>query len=318
MTMSKYRNALPQLDGHVFLTDGGMETTLLFHDGFELPGFAAFPLLEDPDGRSALRRYYETYGRIAVNAGCGFVLETPTWRANADWGAKIGFGREALAEINRHSARFMHDVRDALEQPQSPFVISGCIGPRGDGYRADTQMRSEEAAGYHREQVAVLAGGDVDLVSAATMTYAEEAVGVVHAAEEVGLPAVISFTTEPDGRLPSGQPLREAIEQVDAETSGRAAYFMLNCAHPSHFEDVLRDPGEWRDRIRGLRANASSLSHEELDQSTELDAGNPEEFGRQYRALREEVPSLTVLGGCCGTDHRHIEQISRHCVQTTE
>ena len=309
-----YRNALPLLGNQVFLTDGGLETTLIFHEGLELPYFASFHLLKDAEGAKALRHYYETYARIAVDAGCGFILESATWRASIDWGEKMGYSRNELAKRNRESVALLEAVRADFARAECPMIISGCIGPRGDGYRPGSQMSTKEASHYHREQIATFAETSADMIGAITMSYAEEAIGIAIAAREFGLPVAISFTIETDGRLPSGQSLREAIEQVDAVTDRSPAYFMINCAHPSHFEAELRGDGAWRNRIRGLRANASKRSHAELDESTELDAGDPQELGREYRALRKLLPNLTVLGGCCGTDHRHIAAICQHCV----
>ena len=308
--MSKYRHRLPQLRNSLFLTDGGLETTLVFHDGIELPHFAAFDLLRKPDGVERLRRYFETYTRIALDRRVGIVLEAPTWRANADWAAKLGYDAAALADANRLSIGLLLEVRAALETPATPIVISGNIGPRGDGYRPEARMSIEQARAYHATQIGTFAGSDADMVGAFTMNYVEEAVGIAIAAREYAMPLALSFTLETDGKLPSGQPLAEAIERVDAETSDYPVYYMINCAHPSHFEDVLHELGAKVRRVRGLRANASRRSHAELDASTDLDAGDPLTLGREYRALQRKLPVLTVMGGCCGTDHRHVAAIA--------
>ena len=306
----RYRDALPQLEDVPFLTDGGLETTLIFHHGHDLPYFAAYDLLTREGGEEALRRYFEPYVRIALGRGVGIVLETPTWRANPDWAMRIGHSMPELEVLNRRSVALLEELRDAHETATTPIVVSGCVGPRGDGYVVGELMTAAEAASYHGAQIRVLSEAGVDLVTAITMTYADEALGIVHAARAVGLPVVISFTVETDGRLPSGQALREAIEEVDDRSGEAVAYFMVNCAHPSHFYDVL-EPGEaWTDRIRGLRANASRLSHAELDEAEVLDTGDPEELAHEYVALRERLPRLTILGGCCGTDHRHVGAMS--------
>ena len=307
----RYRDALPQLGRVPFLADGGIETTLIFHDGHELPHFAAYDLLTRDGGEDALRRYFEPYVRIALDRRVGIVLETPTWRANPDWADRIGHSPEELAELNRSAVALLESLRDELETDLTPIVVSGCVGPRGDGYLVGETMSADEAAAYHAPQIGTFADTAADLVTAITMTYADEAVGVVRAAGDAGMPVVISFTVETDGRLPSGQPLREAIEEVDGRTGDAAAYFMVNCAHPSHFYDVLEPGSASTDRIRGLRANASRLSHAELDAAEELDEGDPEELAHEYVALRERLPWLTVLGGCCGTDHRHVDAMSR-------
>ncbi len=307
--MSKYRHCLPQIRDHLFLTDGGLETTLIFHDGIELPYFASFVLLEDNAGYERLRDYYARYAGIARRRGMGMVLEAPTWRANPDWGAKLGYDAVRLADANRRAIGLMLEIRDEFETARSPMVVSGNLGPRGDGYRADTQMSAGEARDYHRTQIETFAQTDADMIGAFTMTYVEEAIGIVLAARDANIPVVISFTLETDGRLPSGETLQSAIKRTDAATGAYAAYYMINCAHPTHFERELRQGGAWRSRIRGLRANASKRSHAELDESTDLDAGNPLELGSAYHALGTLLPGLTVVGGCCGTDHRHVEAI---------
>ena len=310
--MPKYRNNLPQLDGRLFLTDSGLETTLIFKDGIELNQFASFELIKTENGRRRLLDYFREHAQTAVDAGMGFVLESPTWRSNADWGAKLGYSPEALAELNRQSIDLMVQVRDELETPNSPMPISGNIGPLGDGYVAG-QMSAADAQALHTPQIATFAQTQADLVSAFTMTGTDEAIGVTRAAVAAGMPAVISFTVETDGLLPTGQTLQQAIETVDAATGAAPAYYMINCAHPTHFEQALAANQAWIKRVRGIRANASTRSHAELDEAKDLDDGNPAELGRQYRELRRAFRQFNVLGGCCGTDHRHVEQICLAC-----
>ena len=234
----KYRHRLPQLDGRRFLTDGGLETTLIFHDGWNLPMFEAFTLLESERGRAALRAYFDRYIPLAAEHGMGFVLESPTWRANPDWGDRIGSNREALGRANHAAIDLMREVRAAHETEHTPIVISGCIGPRGDGYDPGKVMSVKEAQVYHSWQVGVLRDAGVDLVSAFTMNNVNEALGVTHAALAAQVPCVISFTVETDGRLPTGDSLADAIEAVDTATGEAPAYYMINCAHPTHFEGV--------------------------------------------------------------------------------
>jgi S-methylmethionine-dependent homocysteine/selenocysteine methylase len=306
---ARYRDRLPQLDGKLMITDGGIETTLIFHDGLDLPLFAAFVLLGDATGTAALRRYFDSYAAIAAKHGAGLVLESPTWRANPDWAHELGYSLAELDQINRASIALLEEVRDAHATAVEPIMISGCVGPRGDGYVAGELMSAEEAEAYHGTQIGTFADTAADMVCAITMTYAEEAIGVTRAARAQGMPVAISFTLETDGRLPSGQSLADAVAQVDDEADGGPEYYMINCAHPSHFEDVLEPGAPWLDRIRGLRANASRKSHAELDEATELDVGDPAELASEYRALGDRLRSLTVLGGCCGTDHRHVGEI---------
>jgi S-methylmethionine-dependent homocysteine/selenocysteine methylase len=312
--MPTYRDHLPQLDAEVFLTDGGIETTLIFDDGLELPDFAAFPLLDDDAGRAALVRYFESYIAVAVRDGVGIVLETPTWRASADWATRLGYTIDRLEDANRESVAFLAELRQRHETASTPIVLSGCIGPRGDGYQVGAAMTADEARTYHALQARAFARAGADLVTAITMTYAEEAIGLAEAARDAGMPVVISFTVETDGRLPSGQPLGEAIAAVDAATGSYPAYYMVNCAHPSHFAHLLDGSPSWAGRLGGVRANASRLSHAELDEAEELDTGDPVELAADYRRLRQLAPALRVLGGCCGTDHRHIDAISNAVV----
>lgn len=315
--MSKYRNALPQLGSRLFLTDGGLETTLIFHNGIDLPYFASFDLLRSAEGRRMVRDYFVPYIESARKAGFGFVLEAPTWRANPDWAAKLGYSREALAAVNRDAIDLLAELRFMFETQDMPMVISGNIGPRGDGYVAGAEMTPEAAAEYHDAQIKVFADTEADMVAAFTMTNVNEALGVAVAAKRHGMPLALSFTLETDGRLPSGATLREAIETIDAAMSNGPAYYMINCAHPTHFESTLAEGGSWIDRIRGVRANASTRSHAELDSAPDLDAGDPVELGGQYRDLLRAFPQMRVFGGCCGTDHRHVEHICSACAGET-
>lgn len=310
--MANYRQNLPQLGNRLFLTDAGIETTIIYHEGIELPYFAVFDLLKTEKGTKVLHEYYSRHAAIARANSLGFILESPTWRASADWGPKLGYTPSALADINRQSIAFLETLRQEFETPQSPMPISGCIGPRGDGYDPGRIMSEAEAEDYHSGQARVFAKTAADMVTAITMTNINEAAGVARAAKTAGMPVAISFTVETDGKLPSGELLREAIETVDGKTGSAPAYYMVNCAHPTHFDTTLVK-ADWTKRIRGIRANASRCSHAELDKATELDAGNPVELGQQYRAIRDRLNHINVLGGCCGTDHRHMEQIALAC-----
>lgn len=318
---AKYRNTLPQMAGQLFATDGGLETTLIFHDGIDLPAFAAFDLLKTAEGTARLRDYYARYTELAKHHQLGMILEAPTWRANRDWGQKLGYDQASLAQANRDAIALMEEIRASGETATTPIVISANFGPRGDGYIAAKKMSSGDAADYHGEQMQIFAQTAADMTAAFTMNYVEEAIGIVQAAIAEKMPIAISFTLETDGRLPSGQHLRDAILETDDATGMYPVYYMINCAHPTHFRhlfdrdrsnrdnDLAWEHNGWIDRIRGLRANASCKSHAELDESTELDAGNPQELGHHYRELQTQLRRLSVIGGCCGTDHRHVEAI---------
>ncbi len=287
------------------LTDGGIETSLIFHERVELPCFAAFPLVDTDAGRSALRRYFEPFLSLSQDTGHPFVLDTPTWRANPDWGKRLGYTRNELARCNRDAVAFARE----LAAGQSVSALSGLLGPRGDGYVVGERMSAEQAERYHSWQIGIFAEAGVDRITMLTLSYPEEAIGVVRAAMSAGVSAVVSFTVETDGRLPDGTDLRSAIDHVDSDTGGGAAFFMVNCAHPSHFAHVLDEGAPWLQRIGGLRANASVLSHAELDETETLDEGDLAELADHHQVLRDRLPAIELLGGCCGTDHRHVRAI---------
>jgi S-methylmethionine-dependent homocysteine/selenocysteine methylase len=300
------RTGLPQLDGGLWLTDGGIETTLIFHQGLDLPAFAAFVLLRDEQGTDDLRSYYAPYLDLARDQGVGFVLESPTWRASPRWAAELDVSESELDELNRRAIALMEELRDGAGVPA---VISGCIGPQDDGYSPQAKLSAAAAQDYHSTQIGTFADAGADMVTAITMTYADEAIGLTRAAQAAGIPVAISFTVETDGRVPSGQPLGEAIAEVDAATDAGPAYYMINCAHPTHFADALDERAA--ERVRGLRANASAKSHAELDEAEELDEGDPADLAARHAELRAQLPALSVVGGCCGTDHRHVAEIAR-------
>ena len=307
---------LPQLTGDdIYLTDGGLETALVFLEGLDLPDFAAFPLLDDRDGRAALDRYYAPYLDLAERIGAGFVLDTPTWRANRDWGKRLGYDDAALGEVNQRAVEYIKRLADA--RPALVTVLNGVVGPRGDGYVVGEVMTSQEAADYHSLQARAFAAAGAQMMTAVTMTYAEEAIGVADAATAEGIPVVISFTTETDGRLPSGQELGEAVAEVDEATDGSPAYFMVNCAHPTHFAGSLVEGSSWLERVKAVRANASKKSHAELNEAEELDRGDVTGLARHYGELRRVLPDMRVAGGCCGTDDAHISAIAEELGQST-
>jgi len=311
--MARYRDALPQLDGGWFLTDGGIETTLVFHKGIDLPEFASFPLLRDAKGREILRDCLRPYLDLTRKYDVGIVIETQTWRASRDWAKRLAISSADLERLTRTAVEEVVALREEYEDDDRPVVISGQIGPRGDAYHPDRMLGIEEAQRYHAEQVAIFRDTEVDLVTSMTLTHVEEAIGITRAAASADLPVVIGFTVETDGRLPGGQPLGEAIEAVEQDDCASPAYYMINCAHPTHFVSALEPGARWVERIHCLRANASARSHAELDESTVLDEGDPAELGRQHRELLEKLTNVNVLGGCCGTDHRHVEAIFQAC-----
>ena len=309
--MTKYRTDLPQQSMSTFMTDGGLETDLIFNKGIDLPEFAAFDLLKNEEGKEVLSKYYLDYLNVSKQKCSGFILEAPTYRANPDWALKIGYSLESLDAMNRTAVQEMEKIRNDYENENFKIAISVCIGPRGDGYSPDNKMSIKMAEEYHSVQIKTIADTNADLVSALTVNYNEEAIGIVNAAKKNNIPVVISYTVETDGKLPSGESLEEAIIYLDNITDNYVSYFMINCAHPDHFVNVLEPDSNWTNRIKGIRANASCKSHSELDESETLDEGDKEQLARRYKHLKTLLPNLNIIGGCCGTDHTHMEEICK-------
>jgi len=305
--MARYRTALPQLSDGIFLSYVGMETDLIFNRGIDLPGFASFPLLESDEGRDILRSYLADQVNLAKQTGVGVLLESPTWIANRDRSAGIGYKPEHLLKLNDAAIKLMAKVRDL--HGDLPTILSAVVGPRGDAYAPANQMTAIEAENYHAEQIEVLSRTDADLISAHTICYTEEAIGIVRASQRYDMPVAISFTVETNGCLPTGMALKDAIEIVDEATNAGASYFLINCAHPDHFSHILTNE-PWLNRLKGVIVNASRCSHEELDEAEQLDDGNPKELGEQLGSLHKSFPHFSIFGGCCGTDMRHMKHIA--------
>ena len=306
-----FRQSTPLL----FFTDGGLETDMIFKRGLSLPQFAAIVLLRTAEGRVELERYYRAYLELAKRVGTGFELVSATWRASPGWAPALGLSEAELDGLNKEAVDILLKLRAEYQSAFLPVVVTGCVGPRGDGYEAGKLMSAAGAQAYHSQQIATLVGAGADLISAMTMTNVSEAIGIVRAARSSECPVVVSFTVETDGRLPAGDTLSGAIAAVDQATDDYPAFYMVNCAHPDHFASALRDQSRSIGRIAGIRANASRCSHAELDAMTELDEGDPVELGQLYRAAKVRLPHLTLLGGCCGTDIRHIEAIAAACLE---
>ncbi|MEZ5471309.1 MAG: homocysteine S-methyltransferase family protein [Marinicella sp.] len=308
--MSTFSNVLK--NDQIYLTDGGLETTLIFHHEINLPHFSSFVLMSYSEGQNVLKSYYQGYLDLAKKNKKNFILETPTWRASSDWGDLIGYDAAELHVVNTSAVTMLRELQSAYSDDVEEILISGNIGPRSDGYQPTQLMTCSEAEKYHSAQVNSFAQAGVDMLCAMTISYVDEAIGIVLAAQKHKLPVCVSFTVETDGSLVDGTSLQQAIEIVDQATENGPIYYMINCAHPDHFSKQLHGSENWIKRIAGIRANASRKSHAELDDSETLDAGNPIELGQQYQQLSELLPNLRVLGGCCGTDENHINHICEH------
>lgn len=315
-TKAKYRHNLPQLSSDIFMTDGGVLTTMIFKERTNTPYHSVFPLLYTDEGYQILLRYNTTYAALARKYEVGLVLESDSWHANSDWGEKLGYTAEDLVKADQKAIQLLYEVREKYETPNTPIVICGCVGPRGDGYEPTRIMSVKEAEEYHLPQIKSLSEAGADMVSVATMNYVEEALGFVKAAQSVSIPVVVSFTVETNGNLPSGQSLKDAIERIDKETNNGPVYYMINCAHPVHFRDILVPTESWTRRIRGIRANASKKSHAELNECETLDEGDPMELGDELGKLVGRLENLIVVGGCCGTDEKHVEEIIKRSIQS--
>jgi homocysteine S-methyltransferase len=316
--MAQQKSILPQISGQMFVTDGGIETHFIFNLRQDLPHFTVFQLIDSDMGRQLIWDYYRSYIDIARWAGQGFLFDTNTWRANADWGALVGYDASQLARVNAASVGLCREIAAEFEAAGVPTMVSGAMGPRRDGWQYDATMSAEEAEDYHEAQIGSFAKARADLVTAYTLTNTPEAIGIARAARAAGIPCVLSFTLDTDGRLPGGKGLGEAIAEVDAAVDGYPAYYMINCVHPIHFAATLRHGGGWVDRIGGLRVNASMKSHAELDEADELDIGDWQDLAQRYGRILPLLPNIRVIGGCCGTDHRHIGAICRHCLPQIE
>ncbi|WP_299918646.1 homocysteine S-methyltransferase family protein [uncultured Roseobacter sp.] len=302
------KRRLPHETDQRFLVFAATGTDLIFNRGVELPGFASFPLVEDPKAQPIIVDQMRELIEVAAEHELGCIIDTLTWMANRDRAAPLGYDTERLATLNQKAATLMCDLRN--ETDRDDVLVALCIGPSRDAYAKLDPMTVEAARAYHALQIGSVAGTDIDLVNAYTFNQVEEAAGAVFAAKDCGVPIAVSFVVETDGCLDNGTGLEEAIDQVDAITGNSAAYFMVNCAHPDHFSHALTG----HPRLKGMVVNASRLSHAELDDASELDDGNPKELGAEVARLVHEYPKISVVGGCCGSDFRHMGEMARAIV----
>jgi S-methylmethionine-dependent homocysteine/selenocysteine methylase len=294
--MPRYRYNLPQLSQELFLTDGGIEDTLILDRGIDLSHDAACDSDKDADRELALVRYFQDYASLARDYRVGLMLESPTWQANSDWGIKLGYSYRELKDINRRSISLLEKIRKDYETRKTKIVISGCVGTRKNSCHPSDLMTAIEAEEYHFPQVVTFADTEADLVTAAAMTDAEEAIGIVRAAQFMRMPVTVTFVVETDGKLPTGQTLGEAIARVDGETDQAPLYYGIHCQLTSHFTELFGCDMPWFERVRCIRA-------------AKPDNYSLEELGDRFRSLVRKHPHLNILGGCRGTDTHHVETI---------
>lgn len=304
--------SLPLKPGVVYLTEGGVETETLYKYGFDLPEFAMFPLLDDPRAREAFRTMYTAYLDVAASRGCGALITGFDYRASPDWGEKLGYSRDGLAEMQHRSIAFLRDVAEPYRAVLPDILIAGCIGPRGDAYSLNRTITAHEAQDYHATQLATLKAAGVDLVWSATFNNVPEAVGVARAADAARLPLIVSFTLTSEHILRSGVTLREAVEATDREAGARRpAAYGLNCSHPVEFWPAL-ERGDWFQRIINIRPNAAKMDKIALCKLGHLEEGDPVELGAMMGELAQIYPHLRIFGGCCGTGAVHLDEIARN------
>lgn len=301
----------PRREGLLYLTEGGTETEIMFRHGHALREFAMFELLDKPSAVNDLRGMYRRLLDTIAGHGCAAMLAGLDYRASPDWGAKLGYSRDALAEFQHRCIDFLREVAAPYRGDLPDIAICGCVGPRGDAYGAEREITADEAEDYHSVQLQTLRDCGVDLVWAATFNNIPEAVGLSRAAARAGVPLNLHFTLTGAHRLATGPTLRAAIEATDAQAgAARPDSYGINCSHPVEFEPAL-DPDHWTRRIRALRPNAAKMDKIALCKLNHIEEGDPAELGRIMAALARRHPWIDILGGCCGTWERHIDAIAR-------
>lgn len=301
----------PAGSGEIFLTESGSETEIMYRHGFDLPEFAMFPLLENPEAVPILRDMFRAQLDVAAEFGLSFLLTGLDYRASPDWGAKLGYSRQSLADANMAAIQFLRDVAQPYSDQIPRLLIGGILGPRGDAYDLNHEITAESAEDYHAVQLATLKNSDVDFVCAMTFNNVPEAVGAARAASRCGLPLSIALTLDGNSRLKSGTSLAQAIADIDHLAGVEAPdFYLLNCSHPVEYEPAL-EVGNWVKRLRGVRPNASKMEKIALCKLGHLEDGNPLELGKQIAGLSKRYPHMDIFGGCCGTNERHLREIAR-------
>ncbi|ESQ89595.1 DNA helicase RuvA [Asticcacaulis sp. AC460] len=304
-----------QRDGVLYLTEGGQETEIMYKFGHALPEFAMYPLLDNPKAMADLHGMYARFLDAAAKHGFSALVSGLDYRASPDWGEKLGYSRQALADALLQSIDFLRDAARPYQGQIPEILIGGMMGPRGDAYSLNRTMTAEESEDYHSFQLETLKSAQVDFCTAVTFNSVAEGLGVARAAARVGMPLSLSFTLDGNHRLKSGPSLKEAIETIDAEAGdARPDVYGINCSHPIEFEPALQ-PGDWILRLRSLRPNASAKDKGELCQIGHLDDGNPVDLGETMGRLARTYPHMDIWGGCCGTWEAHLDEIARNVRQ---
>jgi S-methylmethionine-dependent homocysteine/selenocysteine methylase len=309
--LAEQRPFPPQKEGRFYLSEGGTETEILYKYGFELPQFATFPLLDNPEAVSKMQGMYRNYLDVVAKHGMCALIGGLDYRASPDWAELLGYSPEALSEANHKSINFLREVADEYLSDIPEILIQGLIGPRGDAYERNRSITENEAEDYHSVQLTTLKEADVDLALAITFNNVPESIGVARAAKKIGVPLAISLTLDSTSKLNSGPSLAEAITQIDDETDLAPEFYLINCSHPLEYEPAI-ESGDWINRIRGVRPNASKLEKIALCKIGHLEDGDPIELGEQCGDLARRYPHMDIWGGCCGTWDTHLDQIAKN------
>lgn len=309
--MDKHTSLPPQKEGRFYLTEGGTETELMYRHGFELPHFAMFPLLDNPNALSRMKDMFRSYLDVAAKHQFCALMGGLDYRASPDWGELLGYSPASLADANLQSIEFLREVASEYSSQIPEILFVGLVGPRGDAYERNETITENEAEDYHAVQLETLKKANVDSALAITFNNIPESVGVARAAARIGVPLAVSLTLDSNSKLHSGPSLAEAITTIDRETDQSPEYFLINCSHPVEYEPAI-EPGDWINRIRGVRPNASKMEKIALCQIGRLEEGDPEELGMQCGDLARRYPHMDIWGGCCGTWSNHLDEIARN------
>ncbi len=305
-----------QKEGRFYLSEGGTETELMYKYGFELPHFAMFPLLNNPDAVLKMKEMLRSYLDVAAKHKICALMGGLDYRASPDWGKLLGYSPDGLAEANLQSIEFLREIAKEYASEIPDILFQGLIGPRGDAYEKNESITENEAEDYHSVQLETLKKADVDLALAITFNNIPESIGVARAAAKIGVSLGISLTLDSSSKLNSGPSLAEAIIAIDEETNQSPEFYLINCSHPLEYEPAI-EPGNWISRVRGVRPNASKMEKIELCQIGHLEEGDPEELGKLCGDLARRYPHMDIWGGCCGTWNSHLDEIAKNVIVAT-
>ena len=298
-------------EGRFYLSEGGTETEFMYKHGFELPHFAMFPLLDNPQALSKMREMFRSYLEVAAKHKICALMGGLDYRASPDWGELLGYSPAGLADANLQAIEFLREIAGEYSSQIPEILIQGLIGPRGDAYERNETITENEAEDYHAVQLETMKKADVDLAFAMTFNNISESVGVARAAAKIGVPLGISLTLDSTSKLSSGKSLVEAITTIDDETDQSPEFYAINCSHPFEFEPAI-EPGDWVKRIRAVRPNASKMDKIALCQIGHLEDGDPVELGVLCGDLARRYPHMDIWGGCCGTWDNHLNEIAKN------